>query len=110
MFVGMITAPLVMPEVITGLSLLLMFISMQDVIGWPTERGAATITITHMIFSMAYVAIIVQSRLVRHEQIRGRSGHGLGRPPSASAVGHHPADYFTGDGNGLVVIFYLILG
>ena len=65
LFVGMITAPLVMPEVITGLSLLLMFISMQDVIGWPTERGAATITITHMIFSMAYVAIIVQSRLVR---------------------------------------------
>ena len=98
-----------MPEVITGLSLLLMFISMQDVIGWPTERGAATITITHMIFSMAYVAIIVQSRLVRHEQIRGRSGHGLGRPPSASAVGHHPAIILPAMVTGWLLSFTLSL-
>ena len=81
LFVGMITAPLVMPEVITGLSLLLMFISMQDVIGWPTERGAATITIAHMTFSMAYVAIIVQSRLVSMDKSVEEAAMDLGARP-----------------------------
>lgn len=63
MFSGMITAPLVMPEVITGLSLLLLFIAMESLIGWPVGRGVTTITIAHITFSMAYVAVIVQSRL-----------------------------------------------
>ena len=56
LFSGMITAPLVMPEVITGLSLLLLFVSLQQLIGWPSQRGFATITIAHTTFSMAYVA------------------------------------------------------
>lgn len=63
LFGGMITAPLVMPEVITGLSLLLLFIALGDLIGWPSERGFTTITIAHITFSMAYVAVIIQSRL-----------------------------------------------
>jgi putrescine transport system permease protein len=63
LFTGMIAAPLVMPEVITGLSLLLLFVSLQELIGWPGSRGANTITIAHITFSMAYVAVIVQSRL-----------------------------------------------
>lgn len=63
LFTGMITAPLVMPEVITGLSLLLLFVSMSDLVGWPARRGATTITIAHITFAMAYVAVIVQSRL-----------------------------------------------
>ena len=62
-FTGMIAAPLVMPEVITGLSLLLFFISLQELIGWPGSRGATTITIAHITFSMAYVAVIIQSRM-----------------------------------------------
>lgn len=62
-FGGMLVAPLVMPEVITGLSLLMLFITMQEVIGWPAERGFTTITIAHITFSMAYVAVIIQSRL-----------------------------------------------
>ena len=50
LFSGMIASPLVMPEVITGLSLLLLFVSLQDFIGWPTSRGMNTITIAHITF------------------------------------------------------------
>ncbi len=60
---GMATAPLVMPEVITGLSLLLLFVAMEQAFGWPEGRGITTITIAHMTFSMAYVTVVIQSRL-----------------------------------------------
>jgi len=63
LFTGMIAAPLVMPEVITGLSLLLLFVTLESAIGWPSGRGVTTITIAHITFSMAYVAVVVQSRL-----------------------------------------------
>ncbi|MGE0022685.1 MAG: ABC transporter permease subunit [Hyphomicrobium sp.] len=62
-FSGMVTAPLIMPEVITGISMLMMFIVMAEWIGWPSSRGFTTITIAHITFSMTYVATIVQSRL-----------------------------------------------
>jgi putrescine transport system permease protein len=64
LFSGMITSPLVMPEVITGLSLLLLFVSMRQWLGWPEQRGFSTITIAHTTFAMAYVAVIVRSRLL----------------------------------------------
>ncbi|MAS42921.1 MAG: putrescine ABC transporter permease PotI [Rhodobacteraceae bacterium] len=60
---GMATAPIVMPEVVTGLSLLLLFISMEALLGWPAERGIDTIVIAHATFCMAFVAVIVQARL-----------------------------------------------
>jgi putrescine transport system permease protein len=60
---GMATAPLVMPEVITGLSLLLLFVSMEQIIGWPAGRGMTTIIIAHTTFCLAFVAVVVQSRL-----------------------------------------------
>jgi len=60
---GMITSPLVMPEIITGISLLFLFITLGNWIGWPARRGATTITIAHITFSMAYVAVVVRSRL-----------------------------------------------
>ena len=60
---SMITAPLVMPEVITGLSLLLLFVQMAQTIGWPVDRGMATIWIAHTTFCSAYVAVVVSSRL-----------------------------------------------
>ncbi|THG81730.1 ABC transporter permease subunit [Pseudomonas sp. A-1] len=63
LFGGMVTAPLVMPEVITGLSLLLLFVAMGQLIGWPAERGLLTIWIAHTTFCTAYVAIVVSSRL-----------------------------------------------
>lgn len=60
----MITAPLVMPEVIIGLSLLLLFVAMQGLIGWPAGRGMLTIIIAHSTFGAAYAAVVIQSRLV----------------------------------------------
>jgi putrescine transport system permease protein len=79
-FTGMITAPLVMPEVITGLSLLLLFITMKDLIGWP-DRGFTTITIAHITFSMAYVAVIIQSRLAGMGQDLEEAAQDLGARP-----------------------------
>jgi putrescine transport system permease protein len=60
---GMASAPLVMPDVITGLSLLLLFVAMEALFGWPAGRGTLTIIIAHSTFCMAYVAVVVQSRL-----------------------------------------------
>lgn len=63
LFGGLVTAPLVMPEVITGLSLLLLFVAMAQLIGWPAERGILTIWIAHTTFCSAYVAVVVSARL-----------------------------------------------
>jgi len=81
LFSGMISAPLVMPEVITGLSLLLLFIWLQNSIGWPSERGFTTITIAHITFSMAYVAVIIQSRLAGMAQDLEEAAMDLGAKP-----------------------------
>ena len=78
---GMLAAPLVMPEVITGLSLLMLFITLQDIIGWPVERGFTTITIAHITFSLAYVAVIVQSRLVGMGETLEEAALDLGAKP-----------------------------
>jgi putrescine transport system permease protein len=80
-FSGMLVAPLVMPEVITGISLLLLFVSLQDLIGWPGARGANTITIAHITFSLAYVAVIVQSRLAAMDQFMEEAAMDLGGRP-----------------------------
>jgi len=63
LFSGMVNAPLVMPEVVVGLSLLLMLVSVQRAIGFP-ERGMMTIWLGHLLLGMAYAAVIVQSRLL----------------------------------------------
>jgi putrescine transport system permease protein len=81
LFTGMITAPLVMPEVITGLSLLLLFVSMELLIGWPAGRGVTTITIAHVTFSMSYVAIIVQARLAGMDESLEEAAMDLGSRP-----------------------------
>ena len=81
LFSGMITAPLVMPEVITGLSLLLLFITLSDLIGWPGKRGFTTITIAHITFSMAYVAVIIQSRLAGMSLDLEEAAQDLGAKP-----------------------------
>jgi putrescine transport system permease protein len=83
LFTGMIAAPLVMPEVITGLSLLLLFVSLQEMTGWPASRGANTITIAHITFSMAYVAVIVQSRLASMDHSLEEAAMDLGGRPFA---------------------------
>lgn len=62
LFSGMVMAPLVMPEIIMGISMLLLFVGMEQVFGWP-QRDIQTIVIAHITFSTAFVAVVVQSRL-----------------------------------------------
>ena len=75
------TAPLVMPEVITGLSLLLLFVAMEQLIGWPAGRGITTLTIAHITFSLSYVAVIVQSRLADFDLSLEEAAMDLGARP-----------------------------
>ena len=82
LFTGMISSPLVMPEVITGLSLLLLFVSLDQLIGWPSRRGALTITLAHITFAMAYVAVVVQSRLAGVDESLEEAAMDLGGTPS----------------------------
>ena len=84
-FNAMTTAPLVMPEVITGLSLLLTFVAMEQAFGWPAGRGLTTITIAHITFSMAFVAVVIQSRLATFD---------LALEEAAMDLGAHPAKVF----------------
>jgi putrescine transport system permease protein len=78
---GMTTAPIVMPEVITGLSLLLLFVAMAQLIGWPRGVGAVTITLAHITFCMAYVTVVVQSRLVGFDESLEEAAMDLGARP-----------------------------
>ncbi len=82
LFGGMITAPLVMPEVITGLSLLLLFVALEQLVGWPDGRGVTTITIAHTTFTMAYVAVIIQSRLASLDESLEEAAMDLGARPA----------------------------
>ncbi|WP_284757339.1 ABC transporter permease [Agrobacterium sp. fls2-241-TYG-188a] len=75
LFSGMIYAPLVMPEVITGLSLLLLFVSIG------VDRGFWTVVIAHTTFTMCYVAIVVQSRLLTFDSSLEEAALDLGCPP-----------------------------
>ena len=81
LFSGMVSAPMVMPEVITGLSLLLFFVTLQQLVGWPGQRGFSTITIAHTTFSLAFVAIIVQSRLMAMDESLEEAAMDLGGRP-----------------------------
>ncbi|WP_372394339.1 ABC transporter permease subunit [Azospirillum sp. HJ39] len=82
LFGGMITAPLVMPEVITGLSLLLLFVAMEQWLGWPDGRGVTTITIAHTTFTMSYVAVVIQSRLAGMDGSLEEAAMDLGARPA----------------------------
>ncbi len=75
LFTGLIYAPLVMPEVITGLSLLLMFVALSF------DRGFVTVTIAHITFSMCYVTVVVQSRLAGLDASIEEAAMDLGCPP-----------------------------
>ena len=80
-FAFLITAPMVMPEVITGLALLLLFVSMSSMFGWPTQRGAMTIWIAHVTFTAAYVTVIVRSRLREMDLSIEEAAQDLGATP-----------------------------
>lgn len=83
---GLTTAPLVMPEVITGLSMLLLFVSMEQMLGalfgWRFDRGVLTITLAHITFTMAYVTVVVQSRLASFDDSLEEAALDLGAKPA----------------------------
>jgi putrescine transport system permease protein len=76
-----ISSRLVLPDVILGLSILLLFVFLQNAIGWPTQRGVMTIIIAHVTFSSAYVAIVVQSRLAGLDRSFEEAAFDLGAGP-----------------------------
>jgi putrescine transport system permease protein len=76
-----VSAPLVMPDVITGIALLLLFVSMQAIIGWPAQRGVVTIVIAHATFCTAYVTVVVQSRLTDLDLSLEEAAMDLGATP-----------------------------
>jgi putrescine transport system permease protein len=81
LFTGMIYAPMVMPEVITGLSLLMLFVALEQAIGWPPGRGMLTITLAHITFAMAFVTVVVQSRLAGFDDSLEEAALDLGARP-----------------------------
>lgn len=81
LFNGLISAPLVIPEVIQGISLLLLFVEMGKLLGWPSQRGMFTIWIGHVMLCVSYVAIIVQSRLRDLDPALEEAGLDLGATP-----------------------------
>ena len=75
------SAPLVMPDVILGLSSLLLFVALESVVGWPSGRGVLTVGIAHASFAVAYVAVVVQARVVRMDPALEEAAADLGAPP-----------------------------
>ncbi len=81
LFSGLVTAPLIMPEIITGISSLLLFIMMAEWIGWPGTRGFTTITLAHITFSMVFVTTIVQARMLQADRSIEEAAMDLGARP-----------------------------
>jgi len=83
---SMTTAPLVMPEVITGISMLLLFVALEHTlgvwIGWPQGRGVWSLVIAHVTFSMSYVTVVVQSRLAGFDDSMEEAAMDLGARPA----------------------------
>ncbi len=81
LFSGLVTAPLIMPEVITGVSSLIFFLLLAQWIGWPAQRGFTTITLAHITFSMVFVTTIVQARLLQFDRAIEEAAMDLGSRP-----------------------------
>ncbi|MFZ2220766.1 MAG: ABC transporter permease subunit [Rhodoferax sp.] len=79
-FSGMVNAPLVMPEVVIGLSLLLLMVGAQNIFGWP-QRGMLTIIIGHTLLGMAYGMVVIQSRLLEMDRSIEEAAMDLGAKP-----------------------------
>jgi putrescine transport system permease protein len=81
LFSGLVTAPLIMPEVITGISLLIFFILLGNWIGWPASRGFTTITLAHITFSAVFVTTIVHARMLQADRAIEEAAMDLGSRP-----------------------------
>jgi putrescine transport system permease protein len=73
--------PLILPEVLTGLSLLLLFVFLGQAIGWPAQRGMLTITLAHITFGMAYATVVIRARLSQLDPALAEAAADLGAPP-----------------------------
>ncbi|MGY9017604.1 MAG: ABC transporter permease subunit [Alphaproteobacteria bacterium] len=82
-FIFISTAPLVMPEIILGLSLLLFFISANNLFGLPSSKGQITVLISHITFSVAFVAVIIQARLISFNKSIEEAAQDLGAVPNS---------------------------
>jgi putrescine transport system permease protein len=78
LFTAMVNAPMVLPEVISGISLLLLFVGLEQLTGWPEGRGMVTMWVGHVMLCIAYVAITVQARLAAIEPSLGEAARDLG--------------------------------
>jgi putrescine transport system permease protein len=81
LFSGLVTAPLIMPEVITGISSLMLFILMAQFIGWPATRGFTTVTLAHITFSMVFVTTVIHARMVSADRAIEEAAMDLGARP-----------------------------
>ena len=82
LFLGMVSSPLIMPDVITGLAVLMMFVTSEQLIGIPSHRGIMTITIAHITVSMAYVFLIIRARLKDFDHSLEEAAKDLGAKPT----------------------------
>lgn len=80
-FEALAMTPLVLPEVLTGLALLLLFVFLGEHLGWPGRRGAVTITIAHITFGMAYATVVIRARLSQLDRGLEEAAADLGAPP-----------------------------
>ena len=80
LFSSLVIAPMVMPEVVMGISMLLLFVGADQIVGWP-NRGFLTIAIAHITFSIAFVAVVVQARLADFDRSLEEAAMDLGATP-----------------------------
>ncbi len=78
---GLVNAPLVVPEIITGITLLLLFVSMAQLLGWPKHRDFSSLMLAHISFCMAYVVVTVQPRLAGADRMLEEAAQDLGAGP-----------------------------
>ncbi len=80
LFGSLVIAPMVMPEVVMGISMLLLFVGSDQIVGWP-NRGFLTIAVAHITFSIAFVAVVVQARLADFDRSLEEAAMDLGATP-----------------------------
>ena len=85
-FEALAMMPLIVPEVLTGLSLLVLFVVLSDLIGWPSQRGASTITLAHIPFGMAYAIVVIRARLSQLDPSLEDAAADLGATPRRTFV------------------------
>ncbi len=81
LFIGAVTSPLVMPEVVMGLSLLMLFVGLEKFFGWPNGLGSTTVIIAHITLTLSYVTMVVQSRLQNVDKSIEEAALDLGASP-----------------------------